>query len=726
MSTTNSSRGRPRRLVADRRNTQNQRTTGGSGSGRKPPSGRSAAPKRRTRGRRRQRRSLLGRIVAFFVGLVWAVFWRATAVLVLLVALATGYVYIQLPALEDAADARVRGSVTFLDEDGDVFARRGSQFGGIVRAEDAPQLAHAVVATEDRRFYWHPGVDPIGIFSAMAINMREGRSPFDGHGGSSIAQQVAKLMCLGVEYDPATWENEAAYEADCRRTTLWRKVQEVPWALALTARYGRDGVLTVYLNRAYFGNGAYGASAAMEGYFGTPPSEASPQQAAMMAGLLTAPSRYAPTGNLERSQGRASVVLGLMNRAGYLTDAELEQARANPATLGEAAQTERGGYFADWVMSEGPDFLTGETTEDVVIRTTFDPEIQAAAEAAIEEVFASSVREGSEAQAAIVIMSPDGAVRAMVGGRDTRAAGVFNRASQAMRQPGSSFKPFIYAAALDQGWRYDDLIYDGPLTIDVPGSGPYSPENYSREFYGEVMLVDALRSSLNTAAVRLSETVGREEVFRVAQGFGIETDPALGPAIALGVSEVSLIDMVGAYAGILNQGARVMPYGVEELRLSGDSSPMFAHEAETGTQVISPQAAGQLVYMMSRVIENGTGQRARFDGWQIAGKTGTTNSARDAWFIGFTADYVAGVWMGYDDNTPLNGVTGGGLPADIWRIAMQDVHQDLDPRPLPMIRPEDMPRPQPLPQPGTGGRPDLGDQILMEVLQQVISDLEGR
>ncbi|MEM9755431.1 MAG: transglycosylase domain-containing protein, partial [Pseudomonadota bacterium] len=461
MSTPKSGQG-PRRLVADRRN-----APGGAGGHR----GGSAKPRRGAPASRpRPNRSLFGRLLRGLARLIWGVAWRATVVVTLLIAVATGYVYTQLPDISEAVDPRFRGSVTFLDRDGDVFARRGAQFGGAADAATvSPHLVHALVATEDRRFYIHPGVDPIGIGTAMMINVREGRGPLSGHGGSTLAMQVAKLMCLGVPYDPALWDSETAYEADCRRTTLWRKVQEVPWALALTARYGREGVLSIYLNRAYFGAGSYGVTAAMDRYFGSTPEAATPQQSAMLAGLLTAPSRFAPTNNLTRSQDRASVVLGLMGRSGYLTDAEVEAARANPATLSSSAAVERGGAFADWVMLTGPDFLTGETTEDVIIRTTYDPEIQAAAEAAVAEVIAG-LREGSEAQVAVVIMSPDGAVRAMVGGREG-GVGLFNRAVQAQRQPGSSFKPFIYAAALDQGWRFDDLIFDGPLTIDVPGSG---------------------------------------------------------------------------------------------------------------------------------------------------------------------------------------------------------------------------------------------------------------
>jgi 1A family penicillin-binding protein len=672
----------------------------------------------------------LGWIAALFRfvwRLIWGVTWRAGVVVLIILGLATGYYYTQLPDADTLVDGRARGSVTMLDRDGNVFAWRGDQFGGVVTTETASEhLINAVVATEDRRFYRHFGVSPRVIASAIRINLREGRGPLSGHGGSTITQQVAKLMCLGVVYDPAVWDSEADYEADCRRTTLWRKIVEVPFAIAMEIRYSKDEILEIYLNRAYFGAGAYGAEAASQRYFGHPASEISPQEGAMLAGLLTAPSRFAPTGNLERSQERAATVLRLMNDQGYLTDAETAEAQADPATLSDSARQITGGAFADWIMASGPDFLTGETTEDVIIRTTFDPAMQAAAEAALEEVFTNQVREGSEAQAAIVVMSADGAVRAMVGGRDMRGPGLFNRATQAMRQTGSAFKPFVYATALDLGWRFDDMILDAPLTIDVPGSGPYSPTNYTGEYYGEVTLTDALRASLNTPAVRLSEEVGRDLVRTVAASFGIQSSLADGPALALGVSESTLLEMTGAYAGILNGGSAVRPYAVRDLRLIGVDAPLFEQTTGIQERVVSDFAARQLTYMMAEAVANGTGQRARLPDRPAAGKTGTTQAARDAWFVGFTADYVAGVWMGYDDNTPLTGVTGGGLPAEIWRQTMTRIHADLPPRPLPMIDPIAEAQPAPAPEyverpgQGGGGRPDLAEQILMEVLGTIL------
>jgi penicillin-binding protein 1A len=665
-------------------------------------------------------------VLRFVLRVLWGLTWRGGVAVMLILAMATGYYYLQLPDVSEAYDTRSRGSVTMLDRDGNVFAWRGDQFGGVIDPDTAsPHLVHAVVATEDRRFYRHLGVSPRGIASAIRINLREGRGPLEGHGGSTITQQVAKLMCLGVAYDPAIWDNEGDYEQDCRRTTLWRKIQEVPFAFAMELRYSKDEILSIYLNRAYLGAGARGFEGAAQRYFGISSADVDPAQAAMLAGLLVAPSYYAPTRNLERAQGRAATVLSLMAQEGYLTEAEAAAATNNPATLSEAAEQNIGGYFADWIMSEGPDFLTSDTTEDVVIRTTFDPAMQAAAEAALEEVFSGQVREGSEAQAAIVVMSADGAVRAMVGGRDTQGAGLFNRATQAMRQTGSAFKPFVYATALDLGWRFDDMILDAPLTIDVPGSGPYTPTNYSNNFYGEVTLTDALARSLNIPAVRLSETVGRDLVRTVASEFGIQSDLADGPALALGASESTLLEMTGAYSGILNGGSAVRPYGLQEVRIVGDERPLLEQRTGLRDRVISEDAARQLTYMMSRAVDGGTAQRAALPSHDVAGKTGTTQAARDAWFLGFTADYVAGVWMGYDDNTPLSGVTGGGLPADIWRLTMARIHEDLPPRPLPMIDPTIEARPPQVIEylPGgqqVGGRdPDPVESFLMEVLGSI-------
>ncbi len=622
--------------------------------------------------------------------IIWWFTWRGAIVGSFLLALWVGYYYVQLPPLEDQLDGRSRGSVRLLDRYGNIFAWRGEQFDGSLRAQTvSPDLKNAVVATEDKRFYSHFGISPRGIASAIRINLREGRGPLSGHGGSTITQQVAKLLCLG---------DADKTEAECRQRSLWRKLQEMPFSFALELKYSKDDILSIYLNRAYLGAGAYGFEAAAQRYFSKSARDLTPSESAMLAGLLTAPSRFAPTRNLERAQGRAGVVIGLMQDQGYLTRVEAEIALADPATLSSVAQTLVGGDYADWIMTmDGDEVLqafTRDTAEDVIILTSFDPAIQRAAVAALENVFATRVSSGSDAQAAIVVMSPDGAVRAVVGGRNIEGD-YFNRATQARRQTGSSFKPFVYAAALEAGWSPNAIVEDAPLTLDVPGSGPYSPQNYNRDFRGLMTLTEAMAKSVNTIAVRVSEEVGRERVRAMAMDFGITSDIATGPAVALGVTETSLLEMTGAYAGFLNGGRLSKPFGMLDLTLSDGARPFNISRPSQGRRVLSELADGYLIYMLNQVVETGSGHRAQIDGWQMGGKTGTTQGAKDAWFIGFTADYVAGVWMGYDNNTPLTGVTGSGLPAQIWKETMQRVHEGRTPRPLPMIIP---PEPRPIEQ----------------------------
>ena len=667
----------------------------------------------------------------FLFRLAWGITWRAGLALATAIAVWVGYTYTTVPELEELVDGRTRGSVTLLDREGVVFAWRGDQFGGPVASTAvAPALKNAVVATEDKRFYRHIGLSPRGIASAMRINMREGRGPLSGNGGSTITQQTAKLLCIGVPFDQNTWKNEAAYEADCRRTTKLRKVKEAIYAMALEAKFTKDEILTIYFNRAYLGGGARGFEAASQLYFNRPSAQVELPQAAMLAGLLKAPSSYSPTNNLQRAQDRAATVLKLMREQDYISRAEEAQARERPATLAGVSKARAGGYFVDWAMNSAPSFLTRDTTEDVVMTTTFDANLQTAAEEALEFVFETKVSKTSKAEAAIVVMSADGAVRAMIGGRDVRAQGAFNRATQAKRQTGSAFKPFVYAAAMDGGFQYDSILEDAPFTIDVPGSGPYTPRNYGRDYDGLVTLTDALARSTNTIAVKVSEAIGRDLAKDVAIRFGIADELADGPAVALGVSDSSLIEMTGAFAGILNGGQAVTPYGLTELRLKDDQNPMFEQHQGLGERVISESAARQLTYMMHRVINDpqGTGRRARIDGREIAGKTGTTQAAKDAWFIGFTAQYVVGVWMGNDDNTPLRGVTGGGLPADIWRETVTRISADLPAEPLNMIRPDQPPSvtgqgATPAPQRNTGQRlPQPGNNLettIINVLKNI-------
>ncbi|MEP2530229.1 transglycosylase domain-containing protein [Shimia sp.] len=691
-------------------------------SAKSKPAARKASPKKRKSPKKKR-----NPVVAFFLrilrwiwGIVWAFTWRIGLICALILGMAVSYVYVSLPDVTELLDGRSRGSVTLLDRDNKVFAWRGDQFGGVVTADTISEdLKNAVIATEDKRFYRHFGVSPRGIASAVRINLSEGRGPLSGHGGSTITQQTAKLMCLGVEYVESDWESEADYVRDCRRGSLWRKAKEAIYALAMEAKYTKDEILSVYLNRAYMGAGAYGAEAAAQRYFGKPAANLSPAEGAMLAGLLTAPSSLAPTANLQRSQDRAATILRLMNEQGYLSDEDTARWQQNPAVLSAAAEAKAGGYFADWVMGTGPEFFTRNTTEDVVLKTTMDPRIQKAAEEGLKWVFDNKVSEGSKAQAAIVVMSADGAVRAIVGGRRTKVSGAFNRATQAKRQTGSAFKPFVYATALDLGRHAFDTVMDAPFCMNIPGSGQWCPKNYTGKHYGEVSLAFALQNSLNVPAVKVAEAAGLENVRTVAEMFGIQSDLAAGPALALGASESSLLEMTGAYAGILNGGSSVTPYGLIELRLLGDDNALMGTGGGIGERVISDASARELIWMMEKVVSDGTGGRAKMPGWQVAGKTGTTQAARDAWFIGFTNEYVAGVWMGYDDNTPLTGVTGGGLPADIWREAMVRVHEGLTPTPLPAFTPAP---PKPKAQPKAKKKKKKG---LDDVLNGIIRDIVG-
>lgn len=643
----------------------------------------------------------------FFGGifrLIWWVGLRAAILGFIVLAASTAYFVTKLPSFDELLDGREGGSVTLLDAYGSVFAWRGDQQGLTLASDVSPHLRNAVIATEDRRFYGHFGIDPIGTARALAVNVRAGRTV---QGGSSITQQVAKLLFFD------------------NTRTLERKIKEIPAALALEWKFTKDEILSIYLNRAYLGAGATGFEAASQRYFGKSAAEVDPAEAAMLAGLLRAPSKFAPTNDLARSQNRAETIVGLMADQGYLTQQQAANALARPAALSSAAAARAGGAFADWVMSSGPDFLTRKTTEDVEVLTTFDPRIQRAAEAAVQTVFEEKVSAGSKAQAAVVVMSANGAVRAMIGGRNLGGTeGQFNRATQAMRQTGSLFKTFVYGAALQAGASPYDLVLDAPLKLNVPGSGAWSPQNYSRNFRGEVTLVDAMADSINTAAVRVSEGTGRARVKALAQDLGVSSPIADGPALALGSSEATLLEMTGAYAGILNRGVTALPYGMRQLRLKSDGSPVMGGGPPEPLRVMDERSAGQLIWMMTQVVDRGTGARALLGERPAAGKTGTTQAARDAWFIGFTADYVVGVWMGYDDNTPLKGVTGGGLPAEIWREAMVRIEEGLPIRPLPVVVPE---RPQVIargPDP-VGVVQDVGATV-QSVVQNVLNGLFGR
>ena len=619
-------------------------------------------------------------ILSFIFG--WII--RGAVITALIISITILYYKINMPPLNEMLDARAKGSVILLDKNKENFAWRGEQFGEIAQANKISiHLKNAILAVEDKRFYRHFGISPRGIAGAVRINLNEGRGALTGHGGSTITQQTAKLLCLGIPYKANNWDSEAQYEANCRQSSLWRKVKEALFAVALELEFTKDEILTLYLNRVFLGAGSRGFQAASQRYFNKSAASLNPAEAAMLSGLLVAPSRYAPTNNLEKSQNRANVILGLMEQQGFLNAQSAQYFRENPAKLSTKASQKAGGHFADWVMQSAPHFFTNNTTEDVTIETTFDPKIQQAAEDVLENIFKEKVDPKSQAQAAIVVMSPNGAVRAMVGGRKLHIAGTFNRSTQALRQPGSAFKPLVYATALEQGYKPNDLITDEAIKIEIPGSGTWTPQNYEKKFNGLVSLTDSLSQSLNIPAVKLAQQIGLNNIGQISMDMGIYKKISTNPAIALGVSETTLLELTSAYATFLNDGIKVSPYGLEKLSLeTGGSFSNRSLSPETN-RILRSETAHSIVYMLEKAVSNGTGKKAKFSNWEIAGKTGTTQDARDAWFIGFTSEYIAGVWMGYDNNKPLNGVTGGGLPAEIWSLIMNKIHTDIKPQPLP-------------------------------------------
>ena len=579
----------------------------------------------------------------------------------------------KLPPIEELLDDRKRGSVTLLDRNNEVFAWRGNQFGGILKSNVLnPVLHDAIISVEDRTFYSHYGVSLRGILGAIRINLREGRGPFSGHGGSTITQQVAKILCL--------LQGDINTQKHCRRSTISRKLLEIPFALALEYAYSKKDILSIYINRVYLGSGAYGFEAASERYFNKSSSELSIGEAALLAGLLKAPTRYSPINNKDLSQSRALTVLKIMRDQKQISVTDFEKAVKSLPIIQENNINEIGSYYADWVMQDAPQEITTQSKEDIIIRTYFDPKIQKAVDNTILSFLETEIMSDSKAQIAIVVMSADGHVRAMSGGRPSeKIPGQFNRAYQAKRQPGSAFKPFVYGAALDIGISPNTILTDEPVTIMFGENNykEYSPKNYDNKYLGPVTIEEAFSKSLNTVAVKVGTQIGINRVKTLARELGIETFIPSEPSIALGSSEVNLLELTTAYAGILNNGTKVYAKGWRDLSVKKSNEIIIREGSEQGFRVFSKLAAQTLKYLMFSSVETGTGKNASVQNWQIAGKTGTSQSFRDAWFVGFSTNYVIGVWMGNDDNRPLKNVSGGGLPAKIFSKIMTKISFEL-------------------------------------------------
>ncbi|MGZ8370324.1 MAG: transglycosylase domain-containing protein [Caulobacteraceae bacterium] len=592
------------------------------------------------------------RIWPFLRGLIW---FALTLVLVAGAAGAWGYFnYVRgLPDVPEQGalySVNAAPGIRFVDRAGVTIATRGPKHGQrVVLRQLPPHVAKAFLAAEDRRFYEHGPVDWRGAARAAKTNLNAGKVV---EGGSTLSQQLARTLFLKPE---RSWK---------------RKVQEAAMAYRLERRLSKDAILELYLNRVFFGANAYGIDAAARTYFGKPATALTLQEAALLAALPKAPSRLSPARDMPAALARQRLVLDRMQAEGWITPTQHQAALAAPPVLvPEAPEDQDFGWALDMAQAEAAKLVKGRAG-DLVVRLSIDSALQKTAAKLIRDSLTPAARRAGAEEAALVAIAPDGGVRAMVGGRDHRFS-AFNRAVQAQRQPGSAFKPFVFAAALEAGVRPTDVRDDAPVRL-----GPWTPGNYGGRFLGPVTVEEALVRSLNTVSVRLAREAGDNRVASLASRFGLASIPAnAGLSIALGAYEVNLLELVSGYQVFQNQGRRVAPALIEDIATSGGVS-LYRRPVSLGLQVYDPARAGEMVRMMKAVVTRGTGKRAGF-GRPAAGKTGTSQDWRDAWFVGFTPDWIAGVWVGADDNTSMRKVTGGDLPAEIWRKFMAAAHQGI-------------------------------------------------
>lgn len=587
-----------------------------------------------------------------------------------------GYLWFSwgLPDIEELNTFTKAPSILIKSEDGQIIGSFGHIYGDFVRYEDLPvSLIDAVLATEDRNFYHHFGVDPLGLARAMYVNIKARRVV---QGGSTITQQVAKNVFLTPE------------------RTITRKIQEALLAFRLERRFTKQEILSIYMNRVYLGAGNYGVEAASRRYFDKPAREMTLSDSAIIAGLLKAPSRFAPTSNPTLSRKRAEQVLINMADAEYLTK---EQADKAIKELGDSMQkraryAQSTYYFADWILDQLPEYM-GNVQQDLVVVTTLRPDLQVMAEKAITDVMDKDGAPHHASQAALVAMSPDGAIRVMVGGRNYGES-QYNRATQSLRQPGSAFKLFVYLAGLESGLTPESPVEDKPITI-----GKWQPKNYTGKYLGTVSLREAVQDSINTVSVQVSQYAGLNRVVGMARRLGVTSDIDPLPSIALGSTEVSLLEMTNAYAHLAANGRIVYPYGIIEID-TVDGKVLYKRTSAVNGAALSTSIVGMMNDMLMDVVTRGTGREAQI-GRPVAGKTGTTSDYKDAWFLGFTPNLVTGVWVGNDDNEPMKKVTGGMLPARIWHDFMQPalarepvmaIPVETAPTLLPWDRQAEMPR----------------------------------
>ena len=623
----------------------------GGSSAREPSRRRSDdAPARRPRRKKRggrKRRTGVGRLI--YWGSV-AALWAVICGIGLLV-----WIGAHLPPIQSLEIPKRPPSVLILGANGATLATRGDMGGAEVPLKELPDyVPKAFVAIEDRRFYSHHGIDPWGILRA---GIRDVLHRGAAQGGSTITQQLAKNLFLTQE------------------RTVTRKLQEAVLALWLEHKFSKAQILELYLNRVYFGSGAYGVEAAAQRYFGKSARHLTVAEAAMLAGLVQSPSRLAPTRNPDGAQRRAAMVIAAMADLHMISDDAARRALANPARAVKPPGAGSVNYVADWVM-DAVDDLIGHLDQDIVGETTIDPALQGAAEQALVDVLTQKGEKLDVGQGALVAMTPDGVVRALVGGK-SYAESQFNRAIAAKRQPGSAFKPFVYLTALEHGLTPDTVREDAPIAVKG-----WKPENFEHEYLGPVTLTQALANSLNTVSVRLTLEVTPQAVVRTAYRLGVESLLEPNASIALGTSDVSVLELVSAYATFANGGLAVSPHVIQRIR-GADGKTLYARTPQTLGRIVDARYVGMMNTMMRETLVSGTARHAELPGWQAAGKTGTSQDYRDAWFIGYTPHLVTGVWLGNDDDSPTKKATGGGLPVEVWSRFMKVAHQGVTPAGLP-------------------------------------------
>ncbi|MFN0025494.1 MAG: transglycosylase domain-containing protein [Parvularculaceae bacterium] len=546
-------------------------------------------------------------------------------------------------------------AIVIEDRNGAEIAARGARYGEAVSvAELPPYVVKAFLATEDRRFYEHIGVDLRGTMRALFANLKAGGR---SEGGSTITQQLARNLFLDFE------------------KTYTRKAKEAMLALWMEGRYTKDEILSLYLNRIYYGAGAYGIESAARTYFNKSARDVSLAEAAMLAGLPKSPSTLAPTLNPLGAQDRANDVIANLRETGEITEFEAREALKRPAAVAAGVDNQSVGWFFDYVAEQAR-AIAGPANYDIVVRTTLDQKLQRDAEAAIRSVLTVDAKVAGALQSSLIAYDNDGALRAMVGGRSYLES-QFNRATQAKRQPGSAFKPIVYAAGFENGLTPQTRMVDQPINI-----AGWKPENYDKTYRGSMRISEAVARSINTIAVQVSEKIGRQKVVQMARRLGISSEiPAAEAGIALGGFSATLEELTAAYLPFADGGLGVRPYAIDEIT-DGRGKTLFSRAPRAASPTIDPKVAEHVTHVLYQVMANGTGRRASLGARQAAGKTGTTNDWRDAWFIGYTAQMTVGVWVGNDDFQPMDKVTGGTLPASIWKSFMVAAHQDLPRKPL--------------------------------------------